>query len=300
MDPAILKQLALGVVPPGLAAAALATLLWRAHKVPATSARWALMPVGLGVIALLVHPIVFRVPAFPVRSAADLLTPIAVLSGFIGWGVARARPPVALLVPLRAGLAAAFAVACLRPMLDRWDADAALALVIGFAGASALAATALDRVLEPGPYSDHAASIDPHPGLRLAALLVVLGAASQIVVLGFYSLRVSQGAGVFAALAGGLLVAALFWRPRSLAGVADALVLPTAAAVLLGAILGQPERPVLLGSLLAASPVAALGIGLALRRRKPVVRGWAAVVGAGVPALAALAIAALARTPSDY
>lgn len=292
MDTAILKQLALGAVPPAVAACAAVWMIWRgtAHgdglaTPPRGRARATVAT--LVVISLAMHPVLFGWPAIPPRAADQWLPVVAVLAGLAGLAsMIGAKGAWAAAVGAAVAAAAGGALSARRLIASSWTPTEALVhlglLLIG----AALAAAATERLVR-----------DRRGWFGPALLVIVAGGASQVLVLGMASLKVGQAAGVIAAVAGGLLVAAWF-RPALWArGTTTAATTFVAVAIFQGALFGDAEGGVrwLYAGLVAIAPVLAAAVDAALPAR---LEGWKrsvlVLVAAGLPIGAALARAAVA------
>lgn len=303
IDTAIIRQIAMGTVPPGLAAAVLFALLWwRAPAgTAAASQRWraAACATGLGAMYAGFHAWLFGL-RFPPRESMDWLpiaAGVAVIAGllpaFTPSKVAPGGSPperFAWKVPLTAlALIGWLAAGNLR---KSWSA-ADLVLHVGWfvlLSGSALAGAAVLARRRPGPVAP-------------LTLLVVFAGASQMLVLAYSSLKLGQSAGLWAAFLGGALVVALVRRELSLArGAVFVSVATTAAAVFQGFLFTSTERAAAYAGLIAASAVlAGLGALVPIAKRGPrrVVGALAPVVLALIPVMIGIALAIASSSGAD-
>lgn len=309
MEEGLIAKLALGALVPGFAAlGTLGAAWWRQRRsvstlVETTAASptierdgepfW-IMPALVASVSAVMIPILTEAKAFPPVAADEWLPLIAATAGLLELGTRGARFPGALRWALRTVFFALVAAACARNMLRHsWSVSTSAMWIAGFA-ALALAATA---VLE--------AVLARTRGFTAPALLlIIVGGASQILAIGYSSLKLGQSVGVVAAILGAACVVALF-RPRfSLAfGGAFVPIAITASGVYAGDIAAH-TRVALYTSCIAA---AALLPGLIFLGPLSNLRGWkrSAILFllAGVPIGAALAVAAadeLNRSSDDY
>lgn len=310
MDPTLIKQLALGIVPPAAAALLVFPLLWWRRR--ATAEEFAALtpptlantrgeplwvtPLVLGLIGVVMSPVIAGGLAWPPRAGADWLPVVAAVAAGLGITARAVRFPVIVRWVVRLLVIAGIGYLSLRaPIHNRWDAATSALWLGGFTLATAAAFWAAER---------HADRTRGAAGP--AVLFVLVFAANQLLVLGYHSLKLAQYPGLFAAALGPVLLLALL-RPRfTLAfGGVHVPVLVTAAVlaqgVFSGVVLETARFPVTWALLLAASPIFAL-----LGEVGPLGRltGWkAALVRGGLAALPALAAVgwagALYEFPTD-
>ncbi len=278
-------MLALGAAVPAIGSTAWAAVVlgggagwrWRAR---------ALTPVVFALIIIGTHTLLFgvRVP----RSAMDWLPWIALAAGGVA-SMPRTCPWSAWAPRVVLALGAAWASSII-PMRG-WSPWQAAAHLGGFAGALLGVLAALDRL------GDRA-------GPRTLAAVLTLAAAgvSQVLVLGFYSLKLGQAAGISAALAGGVLLALLV-RPRAKAAAGDLLapVIAAAAALYQGVLYADAAQASWYVPCLAAGPIVAAGTHALIPERVGARRRAALTIAASaLPVLAALALALATREADPY
>lgn len=298
MEPAILKQLALGVVPPGLIATALFAVLWfrkprDGGAGPTSRLRLALTPLAIAAVYVICHQFVFSRTTFPLRDSTAWFAVIAAALGLIGSVVAamgKAGPRALLFL-----LGAAFAGwASSRLLIANWSPGERAIQLGGFAVVGAVASLAAAAAANtPGPRRGP---------LPVFTLMVWVAAASQLLVLGFFSLKLSQVVGLVAAGVGGAWVIA-FWRRNLELGHAGVgvVTLLTLTGVYHGTLYGGADKPYLLAGLAAASPLVWLAAAHLLPlRSRPIIRGLIETGLTAAPTVAAIAIAVLTKEPAEY
>lgn len=303
MDPAVIKQLALGGIPPTIATALLCILL---AKSPATRRTSLFSLVGVLVItlttlALVIMPITFRF------ASADNRLPWAIGIVFAGMLVAATLGRgIRILAPVTLVAATGFALFSIlknsTPLAigAHLGAAALAGLIIAWAAAKPASPAS------PGPSTP---AVTAPNGPALARILVPLIGASQMLVLGMSSLKYAQIAGLFAAAAGGACLAWLIRRSvRIPAELAAALFLAAALVVGMGVVLGSSPLPKasLLGALVLTSMAMAAVATIGPLGRQRGFKAWAVSIALpALPIAAGLAIALFnedtaATTDFDY
>ncbi|MDI1290456.1 MAG: hypothetical protein PSX37_10970 [bacterium] len=304
MDMSVIKQLALGGIPPAIAGAILYFAL--APKNPATAgallhsrfktivALVLTFAIVIGIIALAI-----ALPAFKFATVDNRL-PWAIGIVLVGTLVASlstaGRRTLARIVIGTITLAAATAFGLLS-LVKGWTTIEAVLHIGGAAAAGGIIAWAV------GPASTPTQPTNSGPAL--ARILVPLIGASQLLVLGMSSLKHGQIAGMFAAIAGGAAAAWLVRRSVRL-GVGPSMFLWLGAMLItiFGMVLGSAPiaRAALYGALVVTSMIFA-----AVATMGPLgkLSGWKAwTVSIAFPALpiaAGMALAALTiEDASEY
>lgn len=284
----IIKQLALGVVPPGVLALVLFALLWRRRDWSGTWRRSALTSLGMGLGFVPLAALIYGGLKFPPVAADQWMVPIAVLLALTGVVVALASSRAAALcfrVPLLVLFALVSAPWLARTMLNS-SADPgpfkALLIIAGFVALSLSTLRASEKLHErlSGP-------------LPVFLTLTLLGAMSQILILAYSGLKLGQGVGIFAAMLGAALVVSFFRPSLTLRGGAlDLPVLASTTFFFQGFVRADTVPSALVYVVLVAiSPWLALAPDVGPLAR---VKGWKGgllrVVLASAPLLAALAM----------
>jgi len=302
MDPAVVKQLALGGIAPVIATALLCILLARS---PATRRSSLLSLVGVLVItlttlALVIMPITFKF------ASADNRLPWAIGIVFAGMLVAATLGRgIRILAPITLVAATGFALFSILKNSTPLAIGAHL-------GAAALAGVIISwaaaKAASPGPTAPAGSAANrptapPANGPALARILVPLIGASQMLVLGMSSLKYAQIAGLFAAAAGGACLAWLIRRSvRIPAELAVALFLAAALVVSMGVVLGSSPLPKasLLGALVLTSMAMAAVATIGPLGRQRGFKAWAVSIALpALPIAAGLAIAILNEDAAD-
>lgn len=273
VDPSIVKQLALGVLPPAAAGLATFTALWW-RRSPAVATEELCPSVGVGglrrsapalLLALggwpMLH-LLFGPASWPPRSSFDWLLPTMVASGvllgLLGFvPFPRLRGPILLGAALLL-LLAALLLSARNLVQGSWSATQTIIHLNLGAALGAIFLLGLERlVAQPGRW-------------RLFAFAAILAAASQVLVLGHFSLKLGQVVGVIAAFAGGAFLISLA-RPSLRQGTPLALTagLVTTTALWQAHFFGESEQPLLWSLPIVAAPWALVAIARFLRQRKP-------------------------------
>jgi len=260
MEPLLLKQLALASVPPGLAGLIIYAIVDRLVARPALATMAA--GFGMAITYVAVHATLLGGFHVPPAGSADWL-PLLSLLGAVSIPFLRTSLPgggrsrIDWLVP-SVMLFAAY-VGARHFIRGAWSVQESILHLGGFVAVAWLAHAHTRR------------SFDENPG-ALAPAAVAMSAAglANIMVLGFYSLRLAQGAGVVCAFFVGALIVRAFRRDGAVRGgvvLAPLLLLYTilflgliASDVRFGvwmALLGAAALPML--GLLRVRPLALLG-----------------------------------------
>lgn len=309
MDPGVLRQIALGTVPPGIAAtAAFAAVWWRGRggqgraggrdtggkgggeNLPPLWRRIA-VPLLLAGLYTGFHAFLFGGINIPPRESMDWLAVVAWVAaiGAVGNGLlagARGRR-MAIWAGALVWIPALLAIGWLAAgsLARRWDLADAASNIGMFAAAGIAAVIGAEALARRRPGAS-----------GVAAMVVVCAGASQVLVLAFSSLKYSQSAGLWAAFMGGAMVVAFFRSGLTVAhgaaGLAASMVM---AAMYQGVLFTYTERAWVSVALVASSPVlAALGTLWARPQRGRGLRvlRWALpAMLAAIPAAAAVALA---------
>lgn len=317
MEPAIIKHILLGVVPPLLVGGIAFGLLASRPPAPVAAspqsavatdrprAVRALLGLAIvGVVYAVMQPILAGRFAWPPASASDALAWIALaalLSAALSWTLGnideiRTWLGRAARWTLRALLIAGLAAFAARRVLDRWTPLEALAWLGSAALLSIIAWYALSRTMSRVPGAS---------GPAVGAVFAVAGAVACVG--GLFSLSNAQFSGVIAwTLIGASLVA--LWRRDLSLGHAGAVVpvLGVGSVVFVSALLAPGETPHALRFIYAAL-VALVPVGpMLLDRLRPAQReGLGRLIArVGLAILPLIAIGALAAInqppPSDY
>jgi hypothetical protein len=296
MDPAILKQLAIGALVPGFLSTLLFALAFLVRQ-PADArtrtplqrlallASLVLPPLALTIVYLISHPIVFGLPQSLTGSfnrlpiAAALAAPLGLLWLFSIPAAIRWPATIATLIALPISIGS--------PM-GHWNDPARLSIltIASFALLASISIAASTRLATKTK------------GTTSALLLLIPAAgASQLLVLGFHSLSLAQVAGIAAATAGGALAISLIRPNFSLRTAAAPIAVFTTFAMLQGVLFTETPYAPLLAALIALSPAAALPI-----TRQGLKFNLARLALATLPIAIAMAITLAQSAPeaSDY
>jgi len=307
MEPQLIKQLALGIVPPLLVALVLFPAFWwrrRAtrQELPALTPptldntradpTW-LAPLVFGLIGVVMSPIIASKLPFPPTGGADWLAFVALAGLVMGLTAKAIRFPIVVRWLVRLAVIAAVGYVSLRaPIHGRWSPQTSALWLAGFTAITGVVFWAAERHTDRtrGPAGP-------------IVLLVLCFAANQLLILGYHSLKLAQYPGFFAAALGPVLILALI-RPRfTLAfGGVHVPVLMTAAALLQGTFAAvvndDAPFPFVWVLMLAASPILALVGSVGPLGR---LTGWkAAAVRGGLAALPAFAAVGWAASTYEF
>lgn len=283
MDPEVVKQLALGTIPLGIGIAIFFSLLWRGMMKDKPTSR---LSVAMGVLAvtagyLLTHHFVFASITLSPSQAFDTIPLVVGGAGLLFIACAMFMGG-SMAGTIATSLGAAYM--SYRVISSRAPVDGAVWIELGvFAGLLLLS------MLSASWYASR-----NHALASGILLLGFAGGGSQLLVLSMSSLKHGQVAGAAAAIAGGMVVAALLARRASLVGVWSLLVLIVGVAMEQGWRYGggsgnAPIRGVLLAS--AVLPLAAVAHAFLPARLKGVKRAVVEITIAALPMMVALSIA---------
>lgn len=283
MDPEVLKQLAKGAVPVGIAMTVVFALLWRGTSTDKPVTRWRVM-VGLLAAAagyLLTHHFVFDEITLSPMQAFETI-PLVVAAGAVMLAVGVMIPGASLATAIATGLSGAAVSMLVISKRKPWAEEPWLELAV-FAALSVLS------VLSIGWYSSR------RPAAASGILMFGFAAgSSQLLVLSMSSLKQGQVAGVPAAIAAAVIVASVLMRRAPLMSLWSLMVLIVMVALEQGWRYGggsgaAPLRSVLLAS--AVLPLAALAHAF-LPGKLIGVKRYALEIGvAALPMLVALGLA---------
>lgn len=277
----------------------------------ATGPIWAI-PLAAGLAYLVLHVAVLSRAPWPMVSAQDRI-PIAAIAGLVLALLARrVRFGLALRWIVRAivvlGVGAFIAW---RQVNETWSASQSAVNLGGFVGATLLTWWALERVTDRPPTASTAATSNSNASAARAqgvsAALVasaVAGGAANALAITYSSLSLAQLGGILATVMIGVAMACAI-RPRtSLAmGGAHVVALVTQAVLLVGIITTATAYERVYPWLVAAVPMAAVAVDMAMaRRNKAWIHAAARVIAAAiiVGAITGLAMANMPSFEYDY
>lgn len=296
MDPSMMKQLAIGTIPPGLVGVIVLIFWWWRERGGASTRRWArsLGAAALGLAFMPISALVLGKLMFPPTSASQWVPWFGVVGAIAALVAARWSGNAALVwgVRLVAVLVVGWVSVRGQGQAGWSDAQVAEALA-GFAVLTLVVLAIFDRALGARP-TERSMIVPAFVAMTL------LGGIAQVLVLAFFSLALAQAAGVAAALTGGVLVGAL-WKRDVIArrGMLDAPLLLGSAMFFHGSLFGDAERPWVFIALMAASPLAAMVARAALPSKwREWKRAVLEVAAAVVPVAVAVGLA-LAQRPQE-
>jgi hypothetical protein len=302
MEEGLIVKLAIGALVPGTIATGVLGAVWWHHRRTATQLNdtagaatiesqgepfW-VMPALTASLAAAMIPILTEATAFPPAAADEWLPFVAIGAGALELLTRHQRFPTWLRWTLRAILLALIAAACARNLLrNSWSAGTGAMWIAGFISLSLAATRVLELVLSRTR------------GITAPALLlIIVGGASQILAVGFSSLKVGQAVGVVAAVVGAACAVAII-RPRfSLAFGGSFVAVAITATGLFCCSITANDRLAHNGRValyIACIAAATLLPGLILLRPLASLRAWkrsiAVLLLAGLPTALALAVA---------
>ena len=292
MDPGLIKQLALASIPPGIAGLLVALIIDRWTSRPALAT---LIAAGaLTLTYILVHAFLLGGLRLPPVSTGEWL-PVLAFVGALSTPFLRVslRPQsrgIDWLVPAIVMLAGYLVSRTF--VRGSWSAGESVAYlgVFTLAGWWGVSAAGRLHTRSPGP-------------LAPAALAITAAGIANVLVLGFYSLKLAQAAGVVCAFLAGITLLRMF-RSGGAIRAASALVpiLLLNTLLLLGLILGDVRHGVWMAILCAASlPLTGLLFLRPLSRLGPRTTTIAGMILAAIPVIAANVLALLLyEAPPDY
>lgn len=265
---------------------------------------WA-VPLATGLAYLVLHFAVLGRSVWPMVSAQDRI-PIAAIVGLVLALLARR---VRFGVTLR-WIVRAIVVLCLgafiawRQVNGVWSTSQSAMYLSGFVGAALLTWWALERVTDHPPTAE-AASAARASGVSTALVAgAVAGGAANALAITYSTLSLAQLAGILATVMIGVALACAIRPQVWLAqGVAHIVAVVTQAIMLVGIITTATPFERLYPWLVAAVPVAVIGVDAALQQRlKPWIHGVARVIAAAiiVGAITGLAMANMPSFEYDY
>jgi hypothetical protein len=212
VDIAVVKQLLLGAIPPGVIGAVLFALLWM-RRSGGDKAMWrgALTPLLIGVVYAACHQFVIGITKWPPGSSDARLPFIAAGLGLLGAIATFTPPPIGWGVRL-AGVALAGWASLPKAMQKPGTPDEWKQLGVFVVGAFVAAMCAEQATIEREGTSG---SKEPRrqrtgPGVILVPL-AWLAVMTQLVEFGFRSLKLMQTVEMLCAITGGALLVS-FWR----------------------------------------------------------------------------------------
>lgn len=264
---------------------------------------WAI-PLAAGLAYLVLHVAVLARAPWPMVSAQDRI-PIAAIAGLVLALLARrVRFGLALRWIVRAivvlGVGAFIAW---RQVNETWSASQSAINLGGFVGATLLTWWALERVTERPPTaatSNANASAARAQGVSAALVAsAVAGGAANALAITYSSLSLAQLAGILATVMIGVAMACAIRPQISLAmGGAHVVALVTQAVLLVGIITTATAYERVYPWLVAAVPIAAVAVDMAMARRsKAWIHAAARVIAAAI-IVGAITGLAMANMPS--
>lgn len=303
MEEGLIVKLAIGALVPGVVATGVLGAAWWRHRgmttelaesmgaspiEPNDEPLW-IMPALTAVLVAAMVPILTEATSFPPVAAEEWLPIVAISAGVLEL-ITRARSfPAWLRWFLRTFLLACIAAACSRNFLKHsWSVGTGTMWIAGFTTLSLLATRSLELIL-----SRTRGFTAP------AFLLIIVGGTSQILAIGYSSLKVGQAVGVVAAVLGAACVVGIVRRRFSLAYGGSFVAITIAAAGLFCCDITANERLVNTGRVLQYTALitgATIVPGLALVWPFSTLNGWKRslllFLLAGIPIGIALSLAA--------
>lgn len=296
MDPSMMKQLAIGTIPPGLVGVMVLIFWWWRERSDPSTRHWArsLGAAALGLAFVPISALVLGKLSFPPTSGSQWVPWFGVVGAIAALVAARWSGNAALVWGVRIVAVLVVGWVSVRGQGQAGWSDAQVAEALaGFAVLTLVVLAMFDRVLGARP--TERSMIVP-----TFVAMTMLGGIAQVLVLGFFSLALAQAAGVAAALTGGVLVGSL-WKRDVIArrGMLDAPLVLGSAMLLHGYLFGDAERPWLFVGLLAASPLAAVVARAALPSKWRAWKRGVIEVAAGFAPVAVAVGIALAQRPQE-
>jgi hypothetical protein len=295
MDPAMMKNLALGAFPPMLLAIVFFAAMWRKRREAdgasggtedARRLDWRVIaaPAVLAFATVVTYVIVMGMPGIPPGSAMEWMPFVALGAGVAGAIASIERLPGFLRWPPSfAVLVAAWWVSARRPIEASWtNEQIAMELMEFVVPAMVALAAALVLTRRAG-------------ALPIVIMLVFVGSASQLLVLGFNSMRQGQVVGMTAAALVGMAGVAI-WRRNLRIGPGAVVfgVVMVMTGLFQARLFGQAtnEMARVYMSILIFSIVLGAMVYSGLPEKRPVLRAVLALVAMGVPLAATTGYAA--------
>ncbi len=295
MDPAMMKNLALGAFPPMLLALVFFAAMWwkrRETDAPADGTQearrfdWRVVvtPLALALATIVTYVVVMGMPKIPPWNAMEWMPFIALGAGIAGAIASIERLPGALRwPPAFVALVAAWWASARRPIETAWTNEQ-IAMELTEFVVSGMVAMAAGVILT------RRAGVLP-----IVMLLVFVGSASQLLVLGFHSMRQGQVVGMTAAALVGVAGVAL-WRRNLRIGPGAVVfgVVMVMTGLFQSRLYGQAtnEMARVYTSLLIFSIVLAAMVHAGLPEKRPGLRAALALIALAVPLAAATGFAA--------
>lgn len=294
MDPSMMKQMALGTLPPGFVGlAVLALWSWSGRNGKGAGVR-AIGAAMFGIAFVPIAALVSHGLAFPPKSASQWMPWLGVIAGAGAFAATRCPSSRWIVWGSRVLVTATIGWLSVQSQArGAWGAGQTAATLVIFAALTLGVLGAIDGSLGGRE----------RPRSTLVPSLVattVLGGTAMVLVLAFFSLSLAQTAGITAALVGGVVVGSLWKRGvAACPGQLDAPAVLGMAMLLHGFLFGESESPLVHVGLTVASPLASL----AARRAVPLSwqgwkRGVIEVAAAAAPMAAAVGLA-LAQRPHE-
>lgn len=304
MDPMV-KDLAIGAIIPALVAGAALAAVWAkrlsSSVVSGNSAptdwRVPVTPLIYGVAVAAGFAAILGVPEFMPTQVRNWLPFIAIAAGLAGAVVSLDRVPAAVRWSVVSAVLLGAGWVSLQSMRSRLTGGQIAAEMFEFAFAGVVSLAAVSVLVRRSRFAS------------IIVLLIVAGATSQLLVLGFASNKIGQVAGMGASVLGPTLLIAL-WRPnfRLGMGAATFIVTLTLAVLFQGKLYASRDASpeglmrvyaivILLSPVLAAIGEVSLPVGMSPRFRALIVIGLA-----GLPLAAATGYAGkayFAEKPAD-
>lgn len=300
MDQALLQQLALGAIPPGIIGAIIFFVLWLPRRAQAAASsdgtsldfadtRGIIITLAIGCTLFLMHPFIMaglRLPTWilPPRRASDWLPLVAIIGTLLAFAamLLRAQRFHSLLVAIPVTVVAmAFgALAARRLITDSWSLQQSLAHVAGLGLFTYITTTGV-------------LTLARRPGLvGVAALVIVAGSTANIMAGPLNSLKLAQWSGVSAAFLTPAALLALLRPAVGLPIAAVALVMLALSSVTTQAVVfGSASLRLTVFSLvmLAMSPWLGVVTGTFFRR-DGLAKSLAQLAAVGLPGAVAMGV----------
>lgn len=289
MDPGMVKNLALGAVPPALLVAAFFAAAWARRgepRQPEARTDWRIVatPLVFALAVVATYWIAFGAPTLKPVASIDWLPLIAVGAGIAGaFAAAEGLPAVVRFGPTALALALAAWGSVKNLLASASKVNLVTAELLEFALASGVALAGTLYVARRG---------------RIAPILLLLlfaGGACQLLVLAYANMKVGQVVGMSASMLGAALLVALWRKNFNIgAGAVVFVVVLTMAGVLQSRLYGRaaPEIGRAYGALLILAVGAAWIVEAAAPQRWPArLRASLVVIATALPLAIGLGLA---------